>query len=832
MSSIPMNSGSLGTYKRYKLGQAQFSAWLKQATEKVRTTGSGGSAKQAIAVEGSTRPSKTTNESSTSLHWSQLEWMAKTVLDHIAPEQIPMSAVVILRDVVNLRRKSARFFTKTAEKSGNEKLQQKNSTHAHIIKVLEKILEQFEAALSRVRRPTSASPVNPDAQLGMADINNLFEHLQLEESHDADDDQPEPVVDADEVPVKRNKKVHKKAGKQKKPKGKPTKQQPAQNQTLQPGQKSWVDDFKWTDDEDEDEFDYYMLVYCFFQDFNLLRAYVGDRWCEYFYHKSVHIDTLAVITNAACEIFHEMEYELEKALRHTPELRNYSFMMQTLFFDYGLEHVDYSGESQLTEEELSRKIYEEADWVGFLAYARVEEILQNTPPGKVPLLPPSLMPRPEYGFHDVDGMRDFMHAVSIELFAECAITKALKTNNDLPMIVCAQDDVTLDFEHVLRVRDYPSAMIFGLSLYIDIRYILEDQVTDPFDLLQATAAATKAALEERLPRMRGSADLKRECRGRIAELDYCIIKDFTHKDKQTRYSRAGITEPIESHGILKKDPIWSGLLDIRCRLVLNDMGFRFIQNSPVVIAAAFVYSLCRLAEPSFPSWSQMDLFLQVHERDKILQGPVPEGMAPVALLQRFVASDLATTDASSIIGPSKPSRSLEALFQRYAWDSSQARHSMTYLREIIREKFAMDTSGIFSRPAALLPPPGATEPGAVDVSTASQAVAQKAALESARVSPVQLLEILDDSMTHILENQLALDYFGLYDDSVGLLRKLLEEFSAEADQDPAFTYGDDTQADRLAALLPVICNSMTQSTSAGIMGRVLKATRGFRSRGS
>ena len=377
-------SGTLGTWQRYKLGQKQWTKWLAQTADKIRR-GDGSSTEPASAtVQVPPNAASTT----ATMHWSQLEPLAQFVIENLAPEEIPESSVSILRDVVALRKQSARFFSRIAQKSTNEKLKKSNVTHEFIIKVLENILGRFDAAMAMAfRKPNNPAraPKQSDGQVDVSDLKNMFEHLQVEESQDIDEQDVDVVLEIEKSAAKRSKKSYKKNGK-KSGKKKPSKEQHVQKKPQGTTESSWVDEFDWDifDEDDDDEFDYYMIIYCFFQDFNLIRDYVGDRWWEYFYFKSVPIDNLAVMTNAAYEMFHEMESELEKALKDAPGLADYEFMMNTLFFEYGLDHVDYEGEDELTEEERNGKIFKEADWLGFTVYALVEDILDGVPVGKVP----------------------------------------------------------------------------------------------------------------------------------------------------------------------------------------------------------------------------------------------------------------------------------------------------------------------------------------------------------------------------------------------------------------------------------------------------------------
>ncbi|KAI1764844.1 hypothetical protein GGR53DRAFT_465944 [Hypoxylon sp. FL1150] len=841
-------SGTLGTYQRYKLGQAQFQRWLKQTSDKLRLdsaqlpTGQAHlqnpTARRDPVQAGKGSVPKGNPKTASAVHWSQLESMAQTVIEYSKPEQIPRSAISILRDVVYLRKKSARFFGEAAARSEEETLKQKNSAHEHIIHVLESILRRFDAFLFKAGPSSPAPGPNEDSQVDMNDIKNMFEHLHVEQSHEGENEGQEEISDAELIVAKPAKKPQKKGGKKPKQKKQP-KQQRGQKRTTG-SDKSWVDTFQWMEEDDEeedddDDFDYYMIIYCFFQDFNSIRSYVTDRWTEYFYDKSVSLNTLAVVTNAACEMFHEMQSELSRALKGVhPRLAEYEFMLNMLFFNYGLEHVDYSGESGLTQKEKSYKILAEADWLGFFAYSNIVNILQNVPLGKVPLFPPSATKQLKYGVLDLDDFQNFTRDVIFDFFPEICIIKAMKTNEEIPMVVPAQDELTLDFEDIFRMRAYSSATVFDLSLYIDIRYILEDQVTNAFDLAQATATTTKTILEEQLPNIKGPWDLKKECRFRLGEVDRAILTDFLAGDKARRFKEKGIAEEFEKHLLLKKDPIWSGLLDLRCRLVLNNLGHRFINGSSVVLGAAFVYEAAsRVDEKWHLCWPQMDQFFRVHGKDSILRGALPPELRPIDLLKRFVDYNLSTTN-NPFAGPSK---SLDALYKRYAWEDSHSNQQMAYLKDIVQEKFDLKIVDKLSIQASVLPPRVDDCPNPIDADNAGTTrgkpsigktqTSAKQPLHHTRVSPVELLEILDDTTTSLLENQLSIDLFQLHTEALQLLRKLLDEFSPEVKSDAPFLLDATTRADKLPSLVAILYRSMVDRNAVDIGKRTEKVVGDF-----
>ncbi len=163
--------GGLGTWRRYKVGQAQFTQWLKQTSEKVaarkqptanppEVTETPSAAAEATSSSKKKKKGKAkisvadingASSDPASVHWSQLETMATIIVENADPEDIPEAPINILRDVVNLRKKSARFFARVANDTMDETIRARNSAHEHIINVLDRVLGKFEGLRSRVQ---------------------------------------------------------------------------------------------------------------------------------------------------------------------------------------------------------------------------------------------------------------------------------------------------------------------------------------------------------------------------------------------------------------------------------------------------------------------------------------------------------------------------------------------------------------------------------------------------------------------------------------------------------------------------------------------------------
>lgn len=348
-----------GTWQRYKLGQAQFTKWLKQTADKLApaTSATGGAAPSSSSQKKVQKAaSKAVIESDVVVHWRELETMASIIVEHAKPEDIPSAPINILRDVISLRKKSARFFRRSAD-DDNESAREKNATHEHIIQVLERVLAKFEALMAK--GPKSADAKSGDRiKMDVADLNNMFEHLDLQTSP-ADDDAASDVENqlGSSTATKKTTKKSKKGSKKSQKGGKSKKQQKPRPQTQEPEDPLRLDDsdFDLDYEDGDNDFDYYMMIYCFFEDFNIIRSYICERWCDYFYDRSISLNTLAVITNAAFELFHQMEHDLLLDMRRmgmpSRIFGSYEFMMMELFTHSGMEHIDYDSYGNLSKED-------------------------------------------------------------------------------------------------------------------------------------------------------------------------------------------------------------------------------------------------------------------------------------------------------------------------------------------------------------------------------------------------------------------------------------------------------------------------------------------------
>lgn len=131
---------------------------------------------------------------------------------------------------------------------------------------------------------------------------------------------------------------------------------------------------EWDAEDEEDEL--YFMIYCFFKDFNYLREYIQERWCDY-QDGILSLAAVSVTTNTAFELLQRSERELLSQIPRSSGLGNYQSMANLLFFDRGLAHVNYDEKQAMFEGDhsgMNESIYEEADFSTYLLLMTCQEL--------------------------------------------------------------------------------------------------------------------------------------------------------------------------------------------------------------------------------------------------------------------------------------------------------------------------------------------------------------------------------------------------------------------------------------------------------------------------
>jgi hypothetical protein len=96
---------------------------------------------------------------------------------------------------------------------------------------------------------------------------------------------------------------------------------------------------------------------------------------------------------------------------------------------------------------------------------------------------------------NIDDLARFKETVISELFCEFLSIKALKTNREVPSVLPAESSLLSGFQGAFKKRKFPSTFVFSVHLYCDTRYIMEEEVSWPFEQIQQTANSASQSLQ-------------------------------------------------------------------------------------------------------------------------------------------------------------------------------------------------------------------------------------------------------------------------------------------------------------------------------------------------
>lgn len=443
---------------------------------------------------------------------------------------------------------------------------------------------------------------------------------------------------------------------------------------------------------------------------------------------------------------------------------------------------------------------DEWDWLASPAFVAIRGIIDRMPPGKTPVIRKANRTPPTYGATSADDLARFKETCISEILFDIVCVKALKANGRAPALLPAESELLLGFQDALRGKDFTSAFIFSVQLYCDIRYIMEDCVSHPFEQLQDTAQQFYDHFDLAHMRTIGPrSSLRREFEQREKEVFRFMLLDVVLEDKLPRYMNAGLeSEDVEDFFLLKHEPVWAGLLDLRAKLVMNELGHEFVHRSFIVEAAAHLYTAARAAskqlpdQQEFPIWEDMEMFLETFVDDSPFKRSISDaGDDPVEIIKNFEAimpdnvlmpkpGNFPLEGRSDRTWDFKEAvRARQLLSERYTSSDRENMFFMEYLQGLIQERLEHEVGELESEDdlsAALRDisankfggqphyqgaiPEKRRELARERIELKQRQLRRKARL--AQLSPIQQIHILEHVFEEEVEGLLALDFMTLF----------------------------------------------------------------------
>lgn len=566
-------------------------------------------------------------------------------------------------------------------------------------------------------------------------------------------------------------------------------------------------------DAEDEEDELYFMIYCFFKDFNYMREYLQERWCDY-QEGLLSLTAVSVATNTAFELLQRSEQELLSQIPPSSGLGNYQSMANLLFFERGLAHVDYDEKDSMFDGDpdgMNDTIFEEADFICLPTYWNLSEWLKMSPPKKIPTLGHYIGTTPNYQARNSKGKMERDRQILHEMLAECCLLKAFKNSPDF--LLPGEDELTIGLIHMLATRRVPIWLVFASQVFCDIRSILESDVSKCHDELLRMGKRVDSILNTYI---NFAKDFDIPIHGvlytTLAEVECWITEDFAEPRRSDLYkAHRHPASAVEPFAYLRRHPLLCGLMIFRFSLTMNELGLKNSNQWGATIASAHLYNAVRQSLPSFLQWLDMEALILIHTRQRIFwRDNLPSN--PVQYLRCYeratgVGEMISQRRAGGImkIMPSKihergigpiPGVSAE-YWERMCFGRKKQIYTLPDVEKVLNsiaenemqrslEGLRLLGTGVaqpLSLPAAEKPLAGqAVESALATHAQVAQSSSNRALTNQFQkthtLTNVQLLEVL---CTRISQESYALnfDYFSLHERCMFLLKAVYEEFKKE-----------------------------------------------------
>jgi hypothetical protein len=548
-----------------------------------------------------------------------------------------------------------------------------------------------------------------------------------------------------------------------------------------------------------DESDTQILMYCFFEDFNKIREYLQERWCDY-KEGLMTLTAVAITTNTAFDLFQRAEKELNLQLASRSVVEGFEEVTKS-FFSVDVFDRDWrilNPPDALSYPGWNAEMYDKADWLCLPVYQQLKSLLAHFPPLKVAVL---YTPNQDYKTPSSYGttpeqMMNRNVTVLSQFIAEMCLHKGAKKQG---MKVPAEDELQRGTIEMLESRKLPLWLVFACQIFLDVRYILEEDV----DRAQQELTALGEQVEEILDdfRERGSKNQpdfikdsidktykEAHCWGVVDALGLDTRDDFHARARPDLMSRILYGKP-EPYFLLRRHPIFCGLLVFRFSFAMQELGVTLANHWGATMAAAHIYNAVKSEIPDRLPWQDMETFISIHQAKHIFVGERPR--EPKEYWRRFELATGASAATFSAINTHTRNGSFEAtrstkgmrqikpraiassyFYDRFCLDSGNSALTLASI-EVLSHKIINNNERTTDTGLG-----NALNQVIKDEYSKTSALANRQYQGSQVLSPLQILDMLCRTI-YAERSHLAFNYVGLHQRSTQVLKQMYEEFKEE-----------------------------------------------------
>jgi hypothetical protein len=571
-----------GTYRRYKTDTDAIVKWLaKQATAhgySSQSTSQEDPSTQTTSKKkkkGKAKSSPPNEKQTFTTH--ELVKLADWIANRRPPITVPSWVVNFLRSVIAGRKRCANWFQTNAT---SEKV--KNQTHSHFIQILEDVLTKL---IPKSTPDSKTKPVQSDVDA----VTNSFDILSVE---DSEVDISPPVDEFLPATVLQ--------------KREPT--------------------YKLEMEEQDNSEEVYFALFCFFEDLNNLREFISNLWRDYQQGK-VDLVTASLTTNMAFDLVRRAETDLISLMPAFKSYREISLVPYILMCH--LRGEEFDPDNPPTDELVPEGMRDVADFLFVNVYSLLDGFCDIIQAGHAPIYKPG-----HYGTYDpsVDRstLSNYGRWQEDKIILAEAMTDFFVASQFGKKSVPVLDELTDGLMQVFETKKIPLWVVYAAQTFLDINHTLRQDVTRALDDLHSAGDRAYVSLDKYFsapgPRTFMNWPPHNEHGMQMIKvyIDEWIKGDALGLVRRKWLENSSIDEPPTPFALLRRHPVFCGLLQFKLYTLLKDAGIALATAWGSIIYVAHLYNACRQGDYLRGEWPDMELFMDIHTREAIFAGRVPK----------------------------------------------------------------------------------------------------------------------------------------------------------------------------------------------------------------
>lgn len=481
---------------------------------------------------------------------------------------VPATFAYHLQHAIAERKRFQKYYENTEEADSIAKA---SDGHGHFISVLQSVRDILRSNLEPgVKFEKESNNEDLDIHLDMSGLENMFSHLEVE-------DTPSESI------------------------GRVAEDAPSAPEVLRR--------VEVIADPASDLLEEFTVQALFWLDIHRIRTLVRNIW-QMYEAGACDLSAAAITTNTAIDFVRGLHEDFERSSSADTKLE-WKVCLACAMCRDTMEGEDYS-ETDLEVPCLM------PGWSTILLWA---EQFKNDPEEFVPTVHPhhvGLFPTAEL---ETKVMRDV--GLALGLIPEyCILLKKCST-------VQAEHGLIHGLREQMQ-QDRPLFWLaFAVQILVDIRKLLQTDITRAFEDLRRGASSIRHSIKEAL-------DFEKEASGtpltdstsKSLEAVLELMDRYTTNDYVGALRKEMLADPdadqhIEDFYLLRRDPIWCGLLLYNFRMVAHEGSLCRANSFMSILAVAHLYNAQKQARLLNREWANMEHILAIHCKDLFVGTPPP-----------------------------------------------------------------------------------------------------------------------------------------------------------------------------------------------------------------